>query len=164
SERALATLSHDIRSPLNAIDSYAELIEMEIFGAVTDRQREALGRIRLSGRHLLAVLENVLEMTRLSAGVVRVKAVPGQAGAVVDEAVQLVQPSAAAKDQKLDVFEDNGIVVAADPNRLRQVLVNLITNAVKYTPNGGAIRVSIETMEVDGVTWGAISVADDGPG
>jgi signal transduction histidine kinase len=74
SDRALATLSHDLRSPLNAIDSYAELIEMEILGPVSDRQREALGRIRMSGRHLLAVLENVLEMTRLSAGVVRIHA------------------------------------------------------------------------------------------
>ena len=61
SERALATLAHDLRSPLNAIDSYSELMEMEILGPISERQREALGRIRLSGRHLLAVLENVLE-------------------------------------------------------------------------------------------------------
>lgn len=164
SERALATLSHDIRSPLNAIDSYAELIEMEIFGAVTDRQREALGRIRLSGRHLLAVLENVLEMTRLSAGVVRVKAVPGQAAAVVDEAVKLLQPSAASKDQTLEVIEAPDVVIAADPNRLRQVLVNLIGNAVKYTPRGGIIRVTMTTVEHDGGRWGTISIEDDGPG
>ena len=72
-DRALATLSHDLRSPLNAIDSFAELMEMEILGPVGDRQREALGRIRMSGRHLLAVLENVLEMARLNAGVVRVQ-------------------------------------------------------------------------------------------
>jgi len=164
SERALATLSHDVRSPLNAIDSYAELIEMEIFGPVTDRQREALGRIRLSGRHLLAVLENVLEMTRLSAGVVRVKAVPGQAASVVDEAVKLVQPSAASKDQTLEVIDGHDVVIAADPNRLRQVLVNLIGNAIKYTPRSGTIRVTVATVHSDGAHWGTISVEDDGPG
>lgn len=164
SERALATLSHDVRSPLNAIDSYAELIEMEIFGPVTDRQREAIGRIRLSGRHLLAVLENVLEMTRLSAGVVRVKAVPGQVGAVVDEAVKLVQPSATLKDQQLEVLDGQDVIVAADPNRLRQVLVNLIGNAIKYTPRGGRIRVSVATARHDGAQWGTVSIEDDGPG
>ena len=164
SERALATLSHDVRSPLNAIDSYAELIEMEIFGPISDRQREALGRIRLSGRHLLAVLENVLEMTRLSAGVIRIRTAPLNAAAVIGEAVLMVQPSAAVKDQKLMVKGVSGITVDADPNRLRQVLVNLLGNAIKYTPRGGAIRLGTATVEAGGRTWANITVADNGPG
>ena len=95
-DRALATLSHDLRSPLNAIDSYAELMEMELLGPIVDRQREALGRIRMSGRHLLGVLENVLEMTRISAGVTRVR--PGRVSisTVVDEAVLMISPAASA--------------------------------------------------------------------
>lgn len=163
SERALATLSHDLRSPLNAIDSYAELMEMEIFGDVTDRQREALGRIRMSGRHLLAVLENVLEMTRLSAGVVRVDSRAVDAGTVIDEAVLMVEPTALLKDQKLEVETSPGIVLAADSNRLRQVLVNLLGNAVKYTPAGGTISISTRSVSRgDHVT--GIVVTDNGPG
>lgn len=164
SERALATLSHDVRSPLNAIDSYAELIEMEIFGEISDRQREALGRIRLSGRHLLAVLENVLEMTRLSAGVIRISTAPMNAASVIAEAVLMVQPSAAAKDQKVVVRDVADVHIEADPNRLRQVLVNLLGNAIKYTPRGGVIRLATAVAETGGDMWGTISVADNGPG
>lgn len=164
SERALATLSHDVRSPLNAIDSYAELIEMEIFGEISDRQREALGRIRLSGRHLLAVLENVLEMTRLSAGVIRISTGSMNAASVIGEAVLMVQPSAAARDQKVMVKDVTDVTIEADPNRLRQVLVNLLGNAIKYTPRGGAIRLGTAVAESGGRMWGTISVADNGPG
>lgn len=164
SDRALATLSHDLRSPLNAIDSYSELMEMELFGPVTDRQREALGRIRMSGRHLLAVLENVLEMTRLSAGVVRIHRASVAAAAVVEEAALMVRPSAAAKLQTLEVEADRALVLEADPDRLRQVLVNLIGNAVKYTPERGAVRVVASAMERDGRRWGTIAVIDTGPG
>lgn len=163
-ERALATLSHDLRSPLNAIDSYAELIEMEILGPVSDRQREALGRIRMSGRHLLAVLENVLEMTRLSAGAVRLQVGPVAVNAVVEEAVLMVRPSAAAKEQSLLVEPDTELMVHADPNRLRQVLVNLLGNAVKYTQPTGTVRVGTSVREIGGAQWGVIAVSDTGPG
>ena len=163
-ERALATLSHDLRSPLNAIDSYAELIEMEIFGPISDRQREALGRIRLSGRHLLAVLENVLEMTRLSAGVVRIRTGPMHTAAVIAEAVQMVQPSASAKDLHLHVDESTDLTIEADPNRVRQVLVNLLSNAIKYTPAGGHVTVGVSTVAADGDTTALITVTDTGPG
>ena len=164
SDRALATLSHDLRSPLNAIDSYAELMEMGILGPVSERQVEALGRIRMSGRHLLAVLENVLDMTRRSAGVVRVHATSVPAGAVVEEAVLMVRPSATVKNQALKVATAPAVTLSADPDRLRQVLVNLIGNAVKYTQPSGSIRIETSLLEADGRRWGAIVVADDGPG
>ncbi|HET7233046.1 MAG TPA: GAF domain-containing sensor histidine kinase [Longimicrobium sp.] len=163
-DRALATLSHDLRSPLNAIDSYAELMEMAILGPVSERQLEALGRIRMSGRHLLAVLQNVLEMTRLSAGGVRIDATPVPVGGVVEEAVQMVRPSAAAKSQSLAVAAPPSITLRADPDRLRQVLVNLIGNAVKYTPPSGSIRIGASLAEAEGRRWGMIEVADTGPG
>jgi len=164
SDRALATLSHDLRSPLNAIDSYAELIEMEILGPVSDRQREALGRIRMSGRHLLAVLENVLEMTRLSAGVIRIHASSVSASTVVEEAVLMVHPSATQRNQSLVARDVAEMTLEADPDRLRQVLVNLLGNAIKYTGPGGSIRISTSARDADGHHWGAIMIADTGPG
>jgi signal transduction histidine kinase len=163
-DRALATLSHDLRSPLNAIDSYAELMEMQIFGPVTDRQREALGRIRLSGRHLLAVLENVLEMARIGAGVVRVHAGTVRLADVMHEAAMLVRHSATAKSQTLEIESGPQIVVSADPDRLRQVLINLVGNAIKYTPTGGSIRLRTATRQIGERRWGEVSVTDSGPG
>jgi signal transduction histidine kinase len=163
-DRALATISHDLRSPLNAIDSYAELIEMEILGPISDRQREALGRIRMSGRHLLAVLENVLEMQRISAGAIGVQAASVPAAKVIDEAVLMVRPSALEKDQSLTVEGSREVVLEADPDRLRQVLVNLLGNAVKYTQPGGSIRVAASLREVEGRRRGVVTVSDTGPG
>jgi signal transduction histidine kinase len=163
-DRALATLSHDLRSPLNAIDSYAELIEMEILGPISDRQREALGRIRMSGRHLLAVLENVLEMQRISAGVIGVHTGSVEAAKVIEEAVLMVRPSAVVKDQSLVVEATPGVILEADPDRLRQVLVNLLGNAVKYTQPGGSIRVTGSLREIEGRSTGVVAVADTGPG
>jgi signal transduction histidine kinase len=163
-DRALETLSHDLRSPLNAIDSYAALMEMEILGSISDRQREALGRIRMSGRHLLAVLENVLEMQRISAGVIGVHATSVPASTVIEEAVLMVRPGALAKDQALTVDGSAEVVLEADADRLRQVLVNLIGNAVKYTPPGGSIRVAASLGEAGGRRIGTIAVSDSGPG
>jgi phosphoserine phosphatase RsbU/P len=163
-DRALATLAHDLRSPLNAIDSFAELMEIEILGPVSDRQREALGRIRMSGRHLLAVLENVLEMARIEAGVVRVHAGAVDLAEVVEEATLLVAHTAEAKQQTLTRETGQEVVVEADPDRLRQVLINLINNAIKYTPAGGTIRLRTCVREAAARRWGAVSVTDTGPG
>lgn len=163
-DRALATLSHDLRSPLNAIDSFAELMEMEILGEVTDRQREALGRIRMSGRHLLAVLENVLEMARLNAGVVRVRMTDVPLSQVVEETLLMVRHNAAARDQELRLEGGAETVVSADPDRLRQILINIVGNAIKYTPPGGVIRIVPTCRTGEEATWGCVSVIDNGPG
>jgi sigma-B regulation protein RsbU (phosphoserine phosphatase) len=163
-ERALSTLAHDLRSPLNAIEAYSELLEMGLLGPVVDRQREALGRIRMSGRHLLAVLENVMELAHLSAATVRPQTGSVAAALVAREAVELVQHDATSKDQVLEVETGADLLVRADPDRLRQVLVNLLGNAVKYTPPRGSIRLRSSVIEHQGMWWGALSVSDSGPG
>jgi signal transduction histidine kinase len=91
-DRALSTLAHDIRTPLGAIDGYCELLQDEIYGPINDRQRETLGRVRMSGRHLLSLLDNVMEMARLDAGVVHVAPEPGAARDVAREAVHMLLP------------------------------------------------------------------------
>jgi phosphoserine phosphatase RsbU/P len=163
-ERALSMLAHDLRSPLSAIDSFAELMEMELLGPVTDRQREGLGRIRMSGRHLLAVLENVLEMARLSSGAERLRSRAVPLAEVMEEARQMVHHRAADKAQSLQVETASRLQVVADPDRLRQVLINLLGNAITYTPAGGSIRLEAFVAEKDGAAWGGVTVSDDGPG
>jgi phosphoserine phosphatase RsbU/P len=160
-DRALATLAHDIRTPIGAIDGYCELMEEEIYGPVTDRQRETLGRVRMSGRHLLSLLDNVMDMARLTAGVVRVEAEPVRLAEVAREAVHMLVPAADAKLQKLTLAEAADVVVTADHARVRQVLVNLIGNAVKFTPPDGTISVA---TGASGAGHGEVRVTDSGPG
>jgi signal transduction histidine kinase len=163
-DRALATLAHDIRTPLGAIDGYCAVLEEEIYGPVTDRQRETLGRVRMSGRHLLSLLDNVLEMARLSAGVVRVRAEPVPLAQVAREAVHMLEPAAQARFQALELGALAEVTVTADHARTRQVLVNLVGNAVKFTPQDGRITVGTRERVMGGARWGEIRVADTGPG
>jgi signal transduction histidine kinase len=163
-DRALATLAHDIRTPLGAIDGYCSIMQDEIYGPINDRQRETLGRVRMSGRHLLALLDNVMDMARLNAGVVRTSAEPVRLADVVREAVHMLIPAAHAKLQTLDLGTVADVVVTADHTRVRQVLVNLIGNAVKFTPQDGSISVTTSEHVVAEGGWGEIRVVDTGPG
>ncbi len=163
-DRALATLAHDIRTPLGAIDAYCALLEDEIQGPINDRQRETLGRVRLSGRHLLSLLENVMDMARLTAGVVHVEAERVRLIDVAREAVQMLTPAADAKLQNLQLNAIDDVIVIADHARVRQVLINLIGNAVKFTPADGSITIAVAKRTEGGGSWGEIRVTDTGPG
>jgi sigma-B regulation protein RsbU (phosphoserine phosphatase) len=163
-DRALATLAHDIRSPLGAIDGYCSVLEDGLYGPVTDKQREGLGRIRMSGRHLLSLLENVMDMARLSAGAMSVRTEAVRLVDVARDAVDILLPASYAKHQRLLMNAEADSVVTADAARLRQVLVNLIGNAVKFTPAEGAITVTTGRSTSNGARWGEIRVTDTGPG
>jgi signal transduction histidine kinase len=163
-DRALATLAHDIRSPLGAIEGYCDIIEDGLYGPVTDKQREGLGRIRMSGRHLLSLLENVLDMARLSAGAMAVRSEKVRLADVARDATDILLPASYAKQQRLVMNVVAEPVVNADAARLRQVLVNLIGNAVKFTPADGAITVTASRSSLAGSPYGEIRVTDTGPG
>ena len=163
-DRALKTLAHDIRTPLGAIEGYCGILEAEVYGDINERQRETIGRVRMSGRHLLSLLENVMDMARLDAGVLTVDTEPTRMVDVAREAFQLVIPAAEARlhDFTMTVVAD--VVVTADPERLRQVIVNLLGNAVKFTPEGGEITLSTHACVVGGGGGGEVRIHDSGPG
>jgi signal transduction histidine kinase len=163
-DRALATLAHDIRSPLGAIEGYCSIMEEGLYGPITPQQRDALGRIRMSGRHLLSLLDNVMDMARLNAGTATVRAEPVDLAVVARESVDILTPAASAKLQTLTVAADAHVVAIGDIARVRQVLVNLLGNAVKFTPLGGAITVRTASTSLDGRACGEIRVSDTGPG
>ncbi|HYD52838.1 MAG TPA: HAMP domain-containing sensor histidine kinase [Gemmatimonadaceae bacterium] len=163
-DRALSMLAHDIRSPLGAIDGYCSNMEDEIYGPVSEPQRRALGRVRMAGRHLLSLLENVMEMVRIDAGVVPITMKPVRLAEVAREAVDLLAPAAVAKLQTLTLAADADVVVRGDQARIRQVLVNLLGNAVKFTPQGGSIALSTAEVREGDALLGEIRVADTGPG
>jgi signal transduction histidine kinase len=159
-DRALATLAHDIRSPLGAIEGYCTIMEDGLYGAITDKQREGLGRIRMSGRHLLSLLDNVMDMARLSAGAISVCVETVSLREVAQEAVDMLTPASYAKQQRLRLLPGANVMVSADAARLRQVLVNLVGNALKFTPAKGVITLATAQHP----ERGEIRVTDTGPG
>lgn len=162
--RVQATLSHELRSPLTAIQAYSSLLLEGVLDPLTDRQREAIARIRMSGEHLLAVIENVLDVARLGAGTILLERKEVPVGEVMVDALRMLQPMAAEKEQELRSSIATDPTVHGDPHRLRQALVNLVSNAIKYTPRHGTIDVRVTTGEWRGAACAAIAVADTGRG
>lgn len=141
----LSVMSHELRTPLNAIGGYTELIAMGIRGPVTPEQRTDLERIRLSQKHLLGLVNEVLNYTKLETGTVEydIQDVPVREAFIAAEA--LVVPQAKAKGLELITTEtERFLAVRADPDKLRQILVNLLSNAVKFTRPGGRIHLGCE--------------------
>ncbi len=140
----LATMSHEIRTPINAMVGYAELLEMGVNGPLTDRQRQSVDRIRSSGAHLTSLVDDILDLSKIEARQLSVAKVSALASEAVDRAVVLIRPQAVAK--RVTVVEGEsgavGVRYMGDPQRVQQVLSNLISNAVKFTPAGGEVRVS----------------------
>jgi signal transduction histidine kinase len=133
----LAVMSHELRTPLNAIIGYSDLLAAEVKGSINDAQREQLARIDRSARHLIAVIQEILEFARLEAGHVSVHAEEVDLAALARETLELVEPSAAARGLtvSLDVG-DASLPARTDPAKLRQILLNLLANAVKFTERG----------------------------
>ena len=142
----LATMSHELRTPLNAVIGYAELLDLGIAGSLTDDQRAQVGRIRNSARHLLGLVNEVLDLAKVEAGRLTVQNQTVGAADTIDAAMALVQPQADAKHIAITAHcEPANVVFQGDRERVRQIVVNLLTNAVKFTDPGGQITVSCAT-------------------
>jgi PAS domain S-box-containing protein len=142
----LAVMSHELRTPLNAIGGYVELMEMGIRGPVTEQQREDLGRIQRSQRHLLGLVNEVLNYAKLETGSVSYEIADVPVRRALTEAEALVAPQARTKGLVFEAIDCPGdLMVRADPEKLRQVLVNLLGNAVKFTDSrdGQPGRISV---------------------
>ncbi|MEO8562261.1 MAG: ATP-binding protein [bacterium] len=140
----LAAMSHELRTPLNAIGGYAQLLEMGIYGSVTDAQREALGRIELAQRYLLRHVNDVLNYERLQSGRLEYDVRAVLLADVVGGVEPMIRPQLQTKGISYLVHVSHEHVVRADRDKLTQVIINLLSNAVKFTPAGG--RVTIECV------------------
>jgi signal transduction histidine kinase len=137
----LATMSHELRTPLNAIGGYADLMEMGLRGPVSPLQAEDLARIKAGQRHLLGLINEVLNYAKLETGTVYYDLADVAVGEALSSAEALVAPQANAKGLALQVdCPEPGLTVRADEEKLRQVLANLLSNAVKFTAPGGRVR------------------------
>jgi signal transduction histidine kinase len=157
----LAVMSHELRTPLNAIGGYAELLDLGVHGPVTKEQKQALERIQRSQRHLLGLINGVLNYTRVEAGIVSYDIKTVSVADAIASCEALVAPQLNTKKLKFDwnVAEPQ-LTVCADNEKLQQILLNLLTNAIKFTESGG--RISVEGNAVNGSVQ--LSVADTGRG
>jgi signal transduction histidine kinase len=142
----LAIMSHELRTPLNAIAGYAELMELGVQGPVSTEQREALDRIQRSQRHLLGLINQVLNYARLETGNVRYTLTDVSLDAMLRAADALVYPQIQAKGLRYSYSAcDASVTVRADSEKLQQIVLNLLGNAVKFTDHGGEVAVSAES-------------------
>ncbi|HUH12076.1 MAG TPA: ATP-binding protein, partial [Longimicrobiales bacterium] len=156
----LAIISHELRTPLTAVLGYTEILEAEIGGPLTPQQRQQVGRIRESGRHLLDLIEEILGYARADAGAEEVRPQPVPVAALTRECISMVDVRARDRGLTLEAAlppDDERIVT--DPRLLRQILLNLLSNAVKFTEEGG-VRVDVEI----GDRWATFEVSDTGVG
>jgi len=169
----LATMSHELRTPLNAILGYASLLLDGLAGPLDGPQRQFVERTRTSGRHLLGLVEEVLDIAKVEAGQMRVEFGPVSAVRVISAAVSLVRPQAASAGVDVDASAcvDALGEVTGDERRVRQILLNLLANAVKFTRPGGRITVRCDRVEGKAPftpaafgSWICLGVTDTGIG
>lgn len=140
----LANVSHEIRTPLSVMLTIAESLQEGIYGAATQRQGEALSRLRRSGRHLLGLVNDILDMAKMEAGKLTLHPARVTVETVCSHSLQMVQELARGKGITLSYTNDDNIAwLWADEQRLRQILVNLLSNGIKFTPEGGAVGVTV---------------------
>ena len=157
----LASMSHELRTPLNAIGGYVDLVDMGIHGSVTPAQKQALARVKASQQHLLTLINDVLAFAKVEAGQIELDVRPLTAREILMSVVPLVAPLAQAKRIDLSIEAcDPSLRVLADRERARQIVLNLVANAIKFTPADGWIRLRCDE---DGARV-AIRVRDNGPG
>lgn len=157
----LAAMSHELRTPLNAIGGFAELLSMEIHGPITEQQKEDLLRITSSQRHLLGIINDILNFSRIEAGRIEYNIVPIDLAETIDNVVQMVHPLAGAKGIDLVMEEcPPGISGKGDTAKTEQILINLLSNAVAFTEDAG--RISVACGFAEGRVW--IRVKDTGIG
>ena len=157
----LTVMSHELRTPLNSIAGYVDMLEMELRGPLTDAQKSDLARIKRSQQHLLGIINDILNFTRLEATEVEFDIIDVPVRALLADLDAVVGSLARAKSLEYDCdLPPANLYARTDPDKLRQIMINLVSNAVKFTPEGGRILVS-STASDKSV---AIHVTDTGPG
>ena len=156
----LANMSHELRTPLNAIIGFSEVISSALFGPLDARYRDYAQDIHGSGHHLLRIINDLLDLSKVEAGRLELRNTPVSIAAIFETCRRMVADRAAMGGVSLD-FRPTSLNVNADELRLEQVLLNLVSNAVKFTPTGGQVAVSA-TLALSGEV--VISVADSGIG
>jgi len=149
----IAVMSHEIRTPLNAVLGFTEAIQSEVFGPIGNpRYRDYLGHVMEAGRHLADVIDDILDITKADTGQVDLQTVWMNPGSLIDRSVALVQERASARSMRIttlhvDYAAGGPVWIAVDATRMKQVLINLLTNSIKYSPAGTSITVKASLQD-----------------
>jgi len=158
----LASMSHELRTPLNAVLGFSEVLLEQMFGEINERQEEYLRDIHGSGKHLLELLNEILDLSKVEAGQMQLEYTTFELAPVLDHAAAMLRERAGLKAVDIVVEADDDVgAVEADELRLKQVVINLLTNAVKFTGDAGSIVMRATRSGSDVVT---ITVSDTGIG
>jgi GAF domain-containing protein len=157
----LANMSHELRTPLNAIIGFSEVLNERMFGELNDKQSEYLKDIHASGTHLLSLINDILDLSKVEAGRMELEVSDFSLPNAIDSALTLVRERATRRGISVRAAVHDGIgEINGDERKIRQVLLNLLSNAIKFTPEGG--RIEVQAIPASG--WVDISVSDTGVG
>jgi len=157
----LANMSHELRTPLNAVIGFSEVLRDRMFGELNEKQEEYLNDIHASGQHLLSLINDILDLSKIEAGRMELELTEFDLPATLENALTLVRERAGRHGIALTLNVDEGVEqVRADERKVRQVVLNLLSNAIKFTPAGG--RIEVRAAPVDGFV--EVSVSDTGVG
>ncbi|MBA7477753.1 Sensor histidine kinase RcsC [subsurface metagenome] len=157
----LANVSHELRTPLNVIIGFSELMLDKVPGEINEEQRQCLNDIAEGGRHLLNLIDDVLDLSKIESGKIKFRLINFALSELVEALTRTIAPILTPKKQSLDIEIEEGLpLVHADKSKVRQVLTNLVSNSAKFTPDGGKLKVEIVR---DG-DWCQVSVIDNGIG
>jgi signal transduction histidine kinase len=157
----LANMSHELRTPLNAIIGFSEVLGERMFGELTEKQEEYLRDIHASGQHLLSLINDILDLSKIEAGRMDLELTDVYLAATLDNALTLVRERAGRRGIALNMTLDERVQeIRADERKIRQVVLNLLSNAIKFTPDGG--RIDVRAVSSGGVV--EVSVSDTGVG
>jgi signal transduction histidine kinase len=173
----LTTMSHEIRTPLNAIVGYAELLELGLAGPLTQKQRDYVSRLRLSGAHLVGLVNDVLDLAKADAGRLLMAGERASTVSAIETAIATTQQAADSAhvrivDASLGAENNGGVSYVGDERRVGQILINLVANAIKFTPPGGQVTVSCGAVDespagthlMGAGPWAFLRVGDSGTG
>ncbi|MCB0225443.1 MAG: PAS domain S-box protein, partial [Anaerolineae bacterium] len=147
----LANMSHELRTPLNAILGSAEILVDETFGPIIEQQKIYVDLIRESGRHLLELINDILDLSQIEAEKLELNRTTVEVQYICDISLQFIRQALEQKQQQLTTqFDLNVSTIQADERRLKQILVNLLVNAVKFTPEGGRIGLEVVGYKTEG--------------
>jgi signal transduction histidine kinase len=157
----LANMSHELRTPLNAISGFSQVLRKQLFGQINEKQAEYLDDILGSAGHLLSLIDDVLDLSKVEAGQIDLQVMPFSLPEALERGVVIVRERATKGGVRISLSSDPGVdTVIGDERRIRQVIFNLLSNAVKFTPAGGTV--DIVGAQLDGEL--RVSVSDTGPG
>lgn len=162
-DRFLATMSHELRTPLNAVIGFTGALLMKLPGPLTAEQEKQLHIIQSSAQHLLSLINDLLDLAKIEGGKLELKPEPTRCAELIDDAADSLRPLAQGRGLTLEVQADRELSFRVDRRTLRQIVLNLLNNAIKFTPHGG-VRVRAARAVHDGSDTVEISVVDTGIG